>query len=236
MNEAFFTLHDELPREGPGDRASLDRALALAAPPRDARILDAGCGPGADIDGLLAHAPQGHVTAIEAHPPFADRVAARFAGDPRVTARSGDMLAAPGPFDLIWSAGAVYMVGVTEALRAWRGALAPGGRVVFSEIVWLTDMPPREAAIFWRAYPAMTALPGLMDRIAAAGYRCLGHEILPDAAWEAYFTPIEARIAQLRPGADAAMTEVLDEQEQEIALWRSHRDAFGYALCVVEPA
>ena len=52
---AFFTVHQDLPREGPGDRESLDWALGLAGVAPEGVILDAGCGPGADVPGLLAH-------------------------------------------------------------------------------------------------------------------------------------------------------------------------------------
>jgi len=236
--EGFFTLHSDLPREGPGDRASLDAALAPLNLPGDARILDAGCGPGGDIEGLLAHVPRGHVLALEIHAPYVAAVRARFPGDVRVSVAEGDMLRAEGPFDLIWSAGAVYLVGVEEALQAWRAALAPGGHVAFSEIVWLTDDPPGEARRFWAAYPQMRDLPGLRAAVARAGYRISSETILPDAAWEAYFQPLEARMARLRAGrpVDADLAAAMAEQKDEIALWRRHRRAFGYALIVAAPA
>ena len=69
-DEAFFTVHADLPREGPGSRADLDWAVRVAGVSDTARILDAGCGPGADIEGLLAHAPRGHVMAVDTHAPF----------------------------------------------------------------------------------------------------------------------------------------------------------------------
>lgn len=236
MNKAFFTLHAGLPREGPGDRASLDWALGLAGVRTDARILDAGCGPGGDIAGLLAHAPEGRVVALEAHAPFIDQVQARFAGDPRVEARVGDMAAPGGPFDLIWCAGALYFLGITEGLTAWRGALAAGGAVVFSELVWLTDKrdPTLDAA--WKAeYPAIAGIDTLKERITRAGYETLGVRVLPDEAWEAYFGPVEARVRSLRPGADAELAAVLDDAEAEIASWRAHRREVGYGLAVARP-
>jgi len=48
MSDAFFTLHSDVPREGPGDAASLHWAMELAGVKSDARILDAGCGQWAD--------------------------------------------------------------------------------------------------------------------------------------------------------------------------------------------
>lgn len=232
---AFFRIHSGLDREGPGDRESLDWALGQVALPPDARILDAGCGPGADIAALLAHAPRGSVVAMDSHAPFADRAARAHAGDARISVICADMADPPGRFDLIWSAGAVYFLGVTEALAAWRKALAPGGAVAFSQIAWKTAAPAAEARDFWRQYPAMCDAAGAAARVAAAGYRVVARRWLPDAAWEAYYTPLEARIAALRPGAGAELAEALAAEAAEIALWRRHRADFGYLQLVVRP-
>ena len=76
----------------------------------------------------------------------------------------------------------------------------------------------------------------LKQRIAAAGYDApAARRCSRDAAWEAYYTPMEARIRRLRPGADAALAAVLDEGQAEIDLWRANRLSFGYALTVVRP-
>nr|WP_275116108.1 class I SAM-dependent methyltransferase [Aliiroseovarius subalbicans] len=228
-------MHADVPREGPGDAGSLHWALELAEVKPDARILDAGCGPGADIADLLVAAPQGHVTAIEAHAPFVDRINAAWAEDTRVTAQVGDMARPGGPYDLIWCAGALYFLGITEGLTTWRDALAPGGVVAFSELVMLGDNPAAPVMAFKNEYPAFAGIETLKARIEAAGYDLLGLQVLSDAAWEAYFGPLDARIAALRPGADDALTAVLDEQANEAAVWRAHRDQFGYALVVVRP-
>ena len=43
----FFDLHSDLPHEGPDNRASAARALAMAGPlPANPRALDIDCGPG----------------------------------------------------------------------------------------------------------------------------------------------------------------------------------------------
>jgi hypothetical protein len=81
----------------------------------------------------------------------------------------------------------------------------------------------------------MGAIGVLNRRIAAAGYALLGQRVLSDAAWEAYYDPMEERIARLRPGADPALAKVLDAGQAEIDLWRAHRRSFGYALSVVRP-
>lgn len=237
MTDAFFEIHTGLDREGPGDRDSLDWALELARVPPDARILDAGCGPGADIAGLLDHAPKGHVLALDTHPPFVDAVRARHGGDARVTADTADMLAAQGPFDLIWCAGAIYFAGVGPALTVWQDRLTPQGRVAFSQLSWRKSDPPDAARAFWAAeYPPMTDRDGVLAQVQDAGYRVLGARFLPDAAWEAYYTPLGRRIALLRAtDPSPEMEEALDAEEVEMALWRDHGDSFGYLQVVAAP-
>lgn len=237
MTDPFFLVHADLPREGPGSRGSLDWAMGVANLPRDAQILDAGCGPGGDIEGLLTHAPRGHVTAVDLHPGFIEQVRARWAEEARVTAEVADMRVPDGPFDLVWSAGALYFLGVTEGLEHFRPRLARGGVVAFSELVWLVDDPePEVKAALADEYPPMGNVATLERRIVAAGYEVCGMKILSDEDWESYYGPLDAKVASLRPGADAALAAVLDETEAEARLWRENRDTFGYALSVVRPS
>lgn len=233
--ETFFKLHDELPREGPGTEEDVLWAADLAGTPAFARILDAGSGPGGDIAALLKVAPEGRVLAVDMHQGFVDAVAKRFEGDKRVIAKAGSMMREHGPFDLIWSAGAVYFVGVAEALNTWSKALAPGGAVAFSEPCLFRPAPGEAVNTLFEGHlPDNEA--GIRAKVEAAGYEVLGTRRISDAGWEAYYQPQEARIEMLRAEEDDALDSVLDEAEAEIAIWRKHREDFGYLLCVARPA
>ncbi|MEZ5911938.1 MAG: class I SAM-dependent methyltransferase [Paracoccaceae bacterium] len=233
-DEAFFTLHRDLPREGPGTAEDVHWALSVIDRPH--YVIDAGCGPGADTETLAEALPEARIDAVDQVAHFVAEARAlteRFG--PRVTVRVGDMAALHGPADLIWCAGAVYFLGLEAALAQWRPVLAPGGAVAFSEAVFLTDPPGRAARDFWALYPAMGSEAALQARIAAAGYRTLASRRIVGPAWSAYYEPLAARIARLRPGADAELAAVLDEAESEIALWRAARGDVAYSLCVVTP-
>ncbi|WP_425099053.1 SAM-dependent methyltransferase [Tropicibacter sp. S64] len=234
---AFFEVHKDLPREGPGRPEDVAWALGAAGVKPGARVLDAGAGPGADIQALLlATAPGGHVTAVEAHAPFVEQAARRWGRDSRVTLVTGDMREAEGPFDVIWCAGALYFLGLREGLELMRGKLAPGGVLCFSELVFRVAEPATEVRAPLEAeYPAIGTVERLNGIVEAEGLGIVAQKMLPRASWEAYYRPLEAQVAQLRPGADAALAQVLDETEAEIALWREHNEAFGYALTVVRP-
>lgn len=244
--DAFFTLHSDLPRQGPGERGDVSWMAEIAGLKRNAAICDAGCGPGADIPALLFAAPDAHVTAFDLHQGFVDEATPRFQANPQVKVRQGRLIKADdglpdicalGPFDLIWCAGAAYFEGVQTCLEAWKPALNPGGLVAFSDAVWLVSEDQRspDPVTQWQDYPAMTDLAGMADQIAAAGYETLGTRVLDDAAWEGYYGPMERRIAALRPDADAALSAVLDQGAEEARIWRQHRREFGYLLSVVRP-
>lgn len=231
-----MTLHSDLPREGPGEPADIHWAAETAGLRRNAQLADVGCGPGGDIGTLLDVAPEGHVTALDKAAQFVASARDQFGSEPRVTVLRADMASIANTYDMIWCAGAVYFLGVTEALTAWRKSLRPGGVVAFSQLCWYTDAPSDRARAFWDAgYPQMTDEAGVAAQIADAGYEVLDTRRLSDAAWEAYFGPLDARIAMLRPKADDALKAVLDEAEEEAACWRAHRDEFGYLLCVARP-
>jgi trans-aconitate methyltransferase len=233
-NTAFFDLHQQIPRQGPGcpeDVRWVADQIGLAA---DARVCDAGCGPGADTETFLALLPEGRVTALDAHGIFIDELLARLGPDDRLTAFAGDMAKLKGPFDLIWCAGAVYFLGITKALTVWRPALAKGGHLAFSEPCFFTETPSELARNYWGGYAAGTEAE-IRAEVEDAGYAVLGTRPVPDVAWEAYHRPLAARVAALRAGADAELTQVLDEAAREIADWQKVKAETGYLLVLARP-
>lgn len=233
--EAFFTLHRDLVREGPGEASDVAWAAEVAGLVQNAEIVDIACGAGADIEALLRAAPKGHVTALDLTPHFVDAVRAIWGGDDRVTVLRADMSRVANTYDFIWCAGAAYIIGVDVALKSWRKALRPGGVIAFSDACWFGEKRSDRAVAQWQEYPAMTDEAGLTQRIKDAGYEVLAQRRVSDQGWENYYGPLDARIAALRPGADAPLSAVLDEAEAEAARWRAHRDEFGYLLSVVRP-
>ena len=235
MDEGWQALYEGLDRAGPGSPEDTRRALALTGLSGRLRVLDIACGPGPASLVLLDALPEARVTATDLHEPFlaaaTRRVAAAGQGA-RFRTVQADMAALPFPkasFDLLWCEGAAYILGVPQALAAWRPLLAPGGRLAFSEAVWLTDRPAPEASAIFAGYPAMTDVPGTRARIAAAGWRLLGDFVLSRAAWEGYYAPLEARARTLPDSASVRETRA------EVDVWRRHGADYGYAFVVAEP-
>ena len=234
--DAFFALHAGLPRQGPGEAEDVAWASALAGLRKDGRVADMGCGPGADITALRAAVPDGQVWACDTHPGFVDQARARYVADPAINVVTADMSAPPGQFDLIWCAGAVYFLGLDQALRLWRDHLSSWGAIAFSEPCYFVDAPSEGARAFWDGEGVnVKTQAAIVAAVDAAGYTVLGTRVVSDQAWENYYEPLEARANALRPEASPLMVETIKDARREMQSWRAHREETGYLLCVVRP-
>ncbi len=246
LSDVFFELHCDLPREGPGDDESTLRALAMCTElPDRPDILDVGCGPGMQTL-ALASATDGIISAVDMHEAFLDqlRERAEAAGvRERLHVMRGDMADLPfGPdsFDLIWSEGAAYIMGIGEAFDAWREFLRPGGYVVVTELSWLVPDPPVEVRDFFTAqYPGIRDVEGNLERIRAAEYEIVGHFTLPaESWWTHYQTPLEARIPALleKYADDEEALALVHETVEEHRIRREYPETYGYEFYIARCA
>jgi SAM-dependent methyltransferase len=238
----FLEIYGTLPRAGPGSDALTRKAFyMLGALPDSPRILDLGCGPGAQTLELL-RLSAGSVVAVDFLPEMINRLAqdAGNAGfSDRLEARVEDMnnMSFPlGSFDIIWSEAAIYNMGFENGLQQLKALLRPGGFLVVSDAVWIKANPPSEVTDFWQQYPEMDTVESKLDVIKRVGYEPVGHFVYPPSAWtERYYDPMEARIAVKAqewldiPDAEA----VLAEARNEISLFRRFSDYFSYAFFVM---
>ncbi len=242
--DVFYDVQSGLARQGPGDDDSTLRAVrACTDLPTPCAVLDVGCGPGMQTM-ALARALDGHVTAVDNCEEYLQqlrRTVRDAALADRVDVRSGDMNKldiAPASFDLIWCEGAAYIMGVREALTAWRPLLREGGYLAFTELVWLTDTPPNEVGEFFKKeYPAMTTVAGVRTTIAEIGYRLITDFTLPDAAWwDDYYGPLRSKLPGLREkyaGDDEALA-IVAMTEREIDVRKRFHNHYGYQFYVAQ--
>lgn len=240
----FFELHRDIPRQGPGDNASTRKAFSLLTGlPEQPRILDVGCGPGMQTV-ELARISAGSIVAIDTHQPFLDELARR-AGREGVAGRIVPLNKSmfeldfePGSFDLIWSEGAIYIIGFEKGLRDWQPFLKKDGYLAVSELSWLKPNPPAEIKTYWdENYPGMKTLEENLALLRGAGYREIGHFVLPESSWwDDYYTPLEKRIVILSEkykDDEEAMT-LLRESQRESDLYREYSDWYGYVFFTMQ--
>lgn len=237
----FFELFEALPRQGPGNEACARRAFALCRGlPETPRIVDLGCGAGAQTMHLAAMSP-GHITAIDAHGPAIEtlRTRALHAGvADRIDARVGDM-AEPGlpaaSFDLVWSEGALYNLGLARALPICAGLLRPDGWVAFTDAVWHSDDAPADVRALFEDYPTMGTVHDVLSLLKAGGWREVHHFDLPASAWwDAFYTPMEAQLERMRAkyAEDDEALAILDTLADEPSMHRRSGEHYGYTFFV----
>ncbi len=244
LMQVLLDVHSGLPRQAPGDDESTQRALSLCTDlPMRPAVLDVGCGPGMQTL-ALARGTDGTVTAVDLFEQFLDELRERAteAGiRDRIQIMRADMADLPfgkDSFDLIWSEGAAYIMGITEAFNHWQEFLRPHGYVVVSEISWLVPEAevPRRAFDFFRGeYPAITDVPGNLARIEACGYEIVGHFTLPDESWWTdYYTPLSEKLelAREKYRGDTTAQAFLDDTAEELRVRREYGDSFGYEFIV----
>lgn len=241
--EVFFEVYEPLPRQGPGNRVCAEKALGLCAQlPQEPAVLDLGCGVGGQTLHLAELLPSARITALDSHAPSIELLCAAVAQRglaERVRPLVGDMShpgLPPGSFDLIWSEGALYNIGIQNALRICRGLLRPDGYLAFTDAVWRTqDPPPEVKASFDFDYPAMGTVPDVLHAISETGFSLVGHFTLPDAAWwNDFYTPMENRIEELRGRhvSDGEALAVLDQLAQEPEMHRRHSEHYAYEFFI----
>ncbi len=187
--EIFFEIFGSLPRQGPGNLASARKALRhYENLPNAPEILDLGCGTrGQTLQ--LAELTQGSIIAVDQHSASIEKLNRKliqFSLTDRIRAQVGDMAeltVAQSSFDLIWSEGALYNIGIPRALSVCAGLLSTGGYLVFTDAVWCNANPPDSVkAIFENDYPTMGSVADLVSLIQSSPFELLDHFPLPPEA------------------------------------------------------
>lgn len=242
----FFEIHKDIPREGPGDNESTIRAYkALKDLPSRPKILDIGCGPGMQTVELAKNI-DGKIYALDLHKPFLERLnnyIFKEKLEKKIETVNGSMFSLEkhfkkGTFDLIWSEGAIFIMGFKEALKSWKPFLKEEGYIVVSELVWVKDNPPKEVKDYWhKEYPMMNTVQWNLETIEKAGYEVLEHFAIPESSWiNNYYDPIQERLVTLREkysGNEDAIKEINDSQ-READIFRKYSEYYGYVFFIMK--
>jgi len=243
MNQLFLDIFFSLPRQGPGDPASTRRAFqSVKAAGAVENILDIGCGVGTQTMDLarISDAP---IVTLDFFRIGLDVLAGRVREknlQDRIAIVHGDMNSLPfkpGSFDLVWSEGAIFVMGFQNGLREWRRYLRPRGFMAITELAWIAGDPPPELQEFWdRQYPAITGIEENISILEKCGYRLLDRFILPeDAWWKDLYLPLEKRVEEARKiQRDEESREILDRMQEEIEIYRRFSKYYGYVFFVMQ--
>jgi len=141
-----------------------------------------------------------------------------------------------GAFDLVWSEGALYNMGLDNALRVCHALLRPRGYLVFTEPVWRKENPPDDVKeSFESDYPAMGRVSDVLPALERGGFSLIGHFTLRDEAWwDDFYTPMQRRIEELRAkyAHDDEALFALDQLALEPEMHKKYGDYYAYEFFV----
>ncbi|MBN1600178.1 MAG: methyltransferase domain-containing protein [Chitinispirillaceae bacterium] len=238
----FYELFEELPRQGPGCRDATLRALKLLKnlPPRP-EVLDIGCGNGLQTQ-ILAQELKTSIIAIDNHRPILNNLnkASEKKGLAIKTFECSmfNMPFERERFDLLWSEGSIFIIGLDRGIKEFRNYLKPGGYLAFTEMCLFVKDPPSEVRTFFNnVYPDICYTDDICKKASDNGYQVLEYFNLPENAWwDDYYTPMLERIRMLRvknagiPEAEA----VYSEAEFEAGIYRRYSKSYGYTFFVLQ--
>lgn len=240
----FFEIHKDIPREGPGENESTRQALTILKDlPSEPYVLDIGCGPGMQTIELAKNI-NGKITAIDIHKPFLDVLIKKSVEEnvsEKIIARECSMFSLDfekESFDLIWSEGAIFIIGFSKGIKEWRDYIKTGGYLVVSEVSWLRKDILEEPKNFWESdYPDIKCISDNIKIIEDSGYSPEGHFVLPKSGWwNDYYNPLAERINVLREkyAGNKEAKARLDSTEREIELYRNYSDYYGYVFYIMK--
>jgi trans-aconitate methyltransferase len=228
---------------GPGGNAETLHVLRLLPKQRFPVIVDAGCGTGRQTL-ALARELGTLVHAVDSHQPFLNDLVRRAREakiEQLVQPHHMDMKDIPRVFqdiDLLWSEGAAYNIGFSNALATWASALTPGGFAVVSELSWLKEQAPDAVVEFFRSgYPDMQSMQHNMAVAERTGYRLLTTYTLPREAWvDGYYDILAPRAKALLDHPDPAVRDFAAETAKEIEVFHGSEDSYGYVFYALQRA
>jgi ubiquinone/menaquinone biosynthesis C-methylase UbiE len=238
----FIELYGTLPRAGPGSNEQTRRAFQMMEGlPREPRILDIGCGPG--VQTLeLARLTDGMITAIDLMPEMIQRLRAAVEENglgERLEVLQMDMNEMDFPeqeFDLVWSEGAIYIMGFRKGLEKVRPLVKNGGFVAVSEAVWLKRDPPGEVIGFWEEYPEIASVDEKLEVMDELGYTQVRHFVLPPECWTRdYYDHLEKKAGELEKEWEGIPEAkgVVEEARNELDVFKKYSEYYGYCFFVM---
>lgn len=238
----FWEVHSNLPQQGPGsDRTTLKALSFIPDLPELPRVLDIGCGPGRQTL-ALTKVMRGDYIAIDNHQPFLDELNARAVEQKvensiQTICCSMDQLPFDSnSFDLIWSEGALYVIGIESALKYLSQFLRPKGYLAFTEIAFLKDDLPEELRRFWQSeYPPMGSSAQNQTIIEECGYELIESFAIDSSDWYDYYEPIENRLIILKKkyGGNEEANQIIEIIEREIEIYREYGEYYGYIFYII---
>lgn len=244
MNKYFYEVFENIPRQGPGNFESTQKAFKkIIDLPPNAEILDIGCGKGVQTIHLASFC-DAQIIAVDNHSYFLDCLkneADSKGFKNRIECINADMNDLPfnkASFDLIWSEGSIFVIGMKTGLIKWKPFLRNSGYLVFSDLIWLSNERPLELSEYWeKECLYVMDIKESTSLINDLGYKMIDHFTLPKDAWiNEYILPLEKTIhnLQLKNIGIKESYDVYNNIVTENNIIRKYYGLFGYEFFILQ--
>ena len=240
----FYELFESLPRCGPGDNKTTRRAFnTIPKPPVHPLVLDIGCGPGVQTI-ELAKLSKGRIIALDNHQAFLDKLMEKAKEEELLdhiapeNKSMFDMDFEDNTFDIIWSEGALYLMGFQNGLRRCHQLLKEGGFLAVTEMVYLVNDPPAPLIqYFEKEYPEISVVKDKIESIHNQRFHLISNFTLPKSSWlDHFYLPMEEELRRLYKkyqGNEIALG-IFEEMKNEIDLYKRFSDFYGYEFFIMQ--
>lgn len=242
INKYFYEVFENIPRQGPGSIEETQKAYSLLKNlPEKPSILDVGCGKGIQTV-ELAKLSNGFIVALDNYLQLLQSLEKNLKEAGIVKNYKlvlDDMAKMPfgdEEFDIIWSEGAIFVIGVPEGISKWKKFIKKGGYLVYTECCWLKPNPPEELIQFWKEeYPGMLTIEDNIVIAKQNGLELVHHFTLSVPAWKNNFYDfIELKVDELskKYARNAEAMATFDYILNEIRVFDKFHDYYGYEFFI----
>jgi protein-S-isoprenylcysteine O-methyltransferase Ste14/ubiquinone/menaquinone biosynthesis C-methylase UbiE len=168
------------------------------------KVLDIGCGSGVPTI-ELARLSGGEVTGVDINQVELDRLAkkirdSRLSSKVKIANLSMLNLGFPeGSFDIIWTEGAIAVMGFGRGIKDWRRFLRSGGYLVIHD--------------------DLGGLKEKLELVPRRGYELIGHFVIGEETWwNEYYAPLDKKLDEIRSrhAGDKRIVELLSSDQREV--------------------
>ncbi|MCL1928783.1 MAG: class I SAM-dependent methyltransferase [Treponema sp.] len=234
--------HLGLERQGPGSSEITIKALSfLDSLDNISCAADLACGTGGQTM-FLAQKISGNIIGLDICPDFIDTFnnnTKKLNLQNRVNGIVGTMdnlSFEKEELDLIWSEGAIDIIGFEKGLAHWNGFLKTNGYIAVTCPSWLTYEHPAEIEKFWTgAGSGLDTIGHNISIMQKAGFSLVAAFALPEKCWtENYFIPREVAdkvLLEKYPG-NKTVEDYIRENKYEVELYSKYKQYYGYVFYI----
>jgi len=240
--DLIIETHAGLERQGPGSPEITIKALSFIDNlDKNSHVVDLACGTGGQTM-VLAQNISGNIIGVDISPDlikvfnenskklnFGERVKGIVGSMENLSFQKEE-------FDLIWSEGAIDIIGLENGLNYWNGFLKKNGYVAVSCPSWLTDEHPSEIDKFWTdAGSSLDTIASNITKMQKAGYSFVASFALPEKCWiENYFIPREAAGTALleKYTGNKTVEAYIEDEKHEADLYSKYKQYYGYVFYI----